>query len=79
MIKRQLGDIWKACSAMFLVEEFCSQVKNISVLTQPLAAIAREAAIYGLSIKSNLGNNDKLKCVISSRIFKYTYGVEVFL
>ncbi|CAI2191098.1 6327_t:CDS:2, partial [Funneliformis geosporum] len=43
--------------------------------------IARGAAIYGLSIRSNnlnnIGNDDNLKCIISSRILKYTYGIKV--
>ncbi|CAI2191099.1 6328_t:CDS:2 [Funneliformis geosporum] len=90
----QLDNAQETCSAMFLVggfseskylqkrikEEFLHRVKNISVPIQPMAAIARGAAIYGLSIRSNnlnnIGNDDNLKCVISSRILKYTYGIK---
>ncbi|CAG8579884.1 14375_t:CDS:2 [Funneliformis caledonium] len=95
MIKSQLDNAQETCSAMFLVggfseskylqkrikEEFLNRVKDISVPIQPMAAIARGAAIYGLSIRSNnlnnLGNDDNLKCIISSRILKYTYGIKV--
>ncbi|CAG8504999.1 9396_t:CDS:2 [Funneliformis mosseae] len=95
MIKAQLDNAQETCSAMFLVggfseskylqkrikEEFLHRVNNISVPIQPMAAIARGAAIYGLSIRSNnlnnLGNDDNLKCIISSRILKYTYGIKV--
>ncbi|CAI2190804.1 6628_t:CDS:2, partial [Funneliformis geosporum] len=42
--------------------------------------IARGAAIYGLSIRSNnlnnIGNDDNLKCIIVSRVLKYTYGIK---
>ncbi len=90
MIKRQLDNSQETCSAIFLVggfseskylqsrikREFFYRVKNISVPTQPMAAIARGATIYGLSIKSNLGNDDNSKCVIFSRILKYTYGID---
>ncbi|CAG8645738.1 5606_t:CDS:2, partial [Rhizophagus irregularis] len=62
-------------------QKFSSQVNFISVPTQPTAAISRGAAIYGLSIKlndlNNVGNDDNMKCVISSRVLKYTYGIKV--
>jgi len=61
-------------------QEFQGRVENISVPVQPMAAIARGAAMYGLSIiRSNLNNlgDNNLNHVISSRILKYTYGVEV--
>ncbi|RIA82722.1 hypothetical protein C1645_834918 [Glomus cerebriforme] len=88
-------NIQETCSAMFLVggfseskylqkkinEKFNRRVETISVPTQPMAAIARGATIYGLSIKSddlnNLDIDDNMKCVISSRVLKYSYGVEV--
>ncbi|RIA87550.1 hypothetical protein C1645_877992 [Glomus cerebriforme] len=92
LIKAQLDNIKETCSAMFLVggfseskylqkrihEEFSHRVETISVPTQPMAAIARGAAIYGLSIKSDDLNNldDNMKCVISSRVLKYTYGIK---
>ncbi|CAB4437265.1 unnamed protein product [Rhizophagus irregularis] len=62
-------------------QKFSSQVNFISVPTQPTAAISRGAAIYGLSIRlndlNNIGNDDNMKCVISSRVLKYTYGMKV--
>ncbi|RIA82728.1 hypothetical protein C1645_880885 [Glomus cerebriforme] len=94
LIKSQLDSTQETCSAMFLVggfseskylqkrikEKFNRRVENISVPIQPIAAIARGASIYGLSIKSNdlnnVGNDDN-KCVISTRVLKYTYGIEV--
>ncbi len=91
IIEKQLENTQETCSAMFLVggfseskylqkrikQEFLHQVNNISVPIQPMAAIARGATIYGLSIKSNLGNDNNLKCVISSRVLKYTYGSKI--
>jgi len=97
LIKTQLNKTRETCSAMFLVggfseskylqkrikQEFSHRLNNISVPTQPMAAIARGAAIYGFSIKSNdlnnLGNDDNMKCVISSRVLKYTYGISLFV
>ncbi|CAG8504980.1 9395_t:CDS:2 [Funneliformis mosseae] len=94
MIKAQLDNAQETCSAMFLVggfsesrylqnrikQEFLHRVNNISVPIQPMAAIARGAVIYGLSIKSNnlnnIGDDDNLKCIISSRVLKYTYGIK---
>jgi molecular chaperone DnaK (HSP70) len=96
LIKLQLDNAQETCSAMFLVggfseskylqkrikQEFSHRVNSISVPTQPVAAISRGAAIYGLSIKTNdlnnLGNDDNMKCVISSRVLKYTYGTNTF-
>ncbi|CAB4375322.1 unnamed protein product [Rhizophagus irregularis] len=61
-------------------QKFSSQVNFISVPTQPTAAISRGAAIYGLSIRlndlNNIGNDDNMRCIISSRVLKYTYGVK---
>ena len=42
-----------------------------------MAAIARGATMYGLSIKDTFGNDGNMKCVISSRILKYTYGIKL--
>ncbi|CAB4437275.1 unnamed protein product [Rhizophagus irregularis] len=93
LIKAQLDNAQETCSAMFLVggfseskylqkkikQEFSHRVNNISVPTQPMAAISRGAAIYGLSIKlndlNNIGNDGNMKCVIFSRVLKYTYGI----
>ncbi|EXX60002.1 uncharacterized protein OCT59_009716 [Rhizophagus irregularis] len=62
-------------------QEFNRTVKNISVPVQPIAAIAHGAVIYGLSIKSNgLNNNsveDNKKNIDSSRVLKYTFGIDV--
>ncbi|GBB85955.1 hypothetical protein RclHR1_01240006 [Rhizophagus clarus] len=95
LINVQLDNTRETCSAMFLVggfseskylqkkvkQKFSSQINNISVPHQPMAAISRGAAIYGLSIRlndlNNIRNDDNMKCVISSRVLKYTYGVKV--
>jgi molecular chaperone DnaK (HSP70) len=98
LITAQLDNTQESCSAMFLVggfseskylqqkirDRFNHQVNdNISVPIHPMAAIARGAALYGLSIKSsyldNVGNDVKMKCVIASRTLKYTYGVDSIL
>jgi molecular chaperone DnaK (HSP70) len=97
LIKAQLDNAQGTCFAMFLVggfseskylqkrikQEFSHRINNISVPIQPMAAIARGAVIYGLSIISkglndlnDVGNNDNFKCVISSRVLKYTYGIK---
>jgi hypothetical protein len=44
-----------------------------------MAAISRGAALYGLSITiklNDLNNLENMKCVISSRVLKYTYGIK---
>ncbi|POG61209.1 hypothetical protein GLOIN_2v1486447 [Rhizophagus irregularis DAOM 181602=DAOM 197198] len=83
LIHSQLDSIQEECSAIFLAggfseskylqkrieQEFQHVVKNIRVPTRPIAAISRGAVMYGLSLKK--GN------VISTRILKYTYGIEV--
>ncbi|CAG8701270.1 13874_t:CDS:2, partial [Racocetra fulgida] len=81
------------CSAIFLVggfsqskyllnrikKEFSDKVENISVPTQPAAAICRGSAMYGLSM--NNANIDPdlatAKFIIGTRVLKYTYGVRV--
>ncbi|GBC10503.1 hypothetical protein RclHR1_00970004 [Rhizophagus clarus] len=82
LIRSQLSNV-QDCSAIFLAggfseseylqkrikQEFQHVVKNIRVSTIPIAAISRGAVMYGLSLK-----NDN---VISTRILKYTYGIEV--
>ncbi|POG67553.1 hypothetical protein GLOIN_2v1646180, partial [Rhizophagus irregularis DAOM 181602=DAOM 197198] len=84
LIKAQLRNSQETCSAMFLVggfseskylhrrikQEFQHIVNLISVPVLPTAAISRGATMYGLSIISK-------KSVISSRILKYTYGVDM--
>jgi molecular chaperone DnaK (HSP70) len=92
LIEAQLDNAQENCSAMFLVggfseskylqkrikEEFSHRVNNISIPIQPMAAISRGAALYGLSIKLNdLNNLENMKCVISSRVLKYTYGIRL--
>ena len=78
-------------SAMFLVggfsqskylqkrikEEFESRVDNISVPTHPIAAISRGAALYGFSLINSADKKNNTKCVIGSRVLKFTYGIEV--
>ncbi|PKC69846.1 hypothetical protein RhiirA1_117194 [Rhizophagus irregularis] len=94
LIKNQLNNTQETCSAMFLAggfseskylqkrikERFQDQVKIISVPAQPMAAIARGAVIYGLSIKSNdlddINNLNNTKRVVLSRVLKYTYGIK---
>ncbi|PKB96750.1 hypothetical protein RhiirA5_470214 [Rhizophagus irregularis] len=65
----------------WIKQEFNHTVKNISVPTQPIVAIAHGAIIYGLSKKSNgLNNNsveDNMKNIDSSRVLKYTLGIDV--
>ncbi|CAB5381481.1 unnamed protein product [Rhizophagus irregularis] len=53
------------------------QVKDILVPALPEAAVARGAVIYGLSTMYDT-KFDRLKCVISSRLLKYTYGVQYY-
>ncbi|RIA79985.1 hypothetical protein C1645_839498 [Glomus cerebriforme] len=56
-------------------QEFQHQVKNIS---NPIAAISRGAALYGLSLKNSAFDLDRmssLKFVIDNRVLKYTYGI----
>lgn len=93
MIRAQLNNSREKCSAMFLVggfsqskylqkrikKEFQGRVDNISVPTNPIAAISYGAAIYGLSLNNsdNMRNMDGLKCIINSRVLKFTYGIEV--
>jgi hypothetical protein len=93
MIHIQLSNN-QTCSAMFLVggfsenrylqkrikKEFQHQVKTISVPTDPVAAVVRGAALYGLSIKysSNADRMSSLKTlVISTRTLKFTYGIKI--
>ncbi|CAG8725611.1 36835_t:CDS:2, partial [Racocetra persica] len=81
------------CSAIFLVggfgqskylfnrikKEFSDKVENISVPTQPAAAICRGSTMYGLSMNSANIDPDlaTAKFVIGTRVLKYTYGVRV--
>jgi hypothetical protein len=93
LIRAQLDNVKESCSAMFLVggfseskylqkiikEEFNRRVNNnISVPVQPIAAISRGAALYGLSIKSSLNkeNVGDDKCVIADRVLTCTYGIK---
>ncbi|PKY40248.1 hypothetical protein RhiirA4_531517 [Rhizophagus irregularis] len=77
LIHIQLLNNKENCSAIFLTGDFCvnkylqnrikeefsHQVNNISVPVHPEAVISRGAVIYGLSI-------------ISSKVLKYTYGIQ---
>ena len=40
-----------------------------------MIAIAQGVIIYGLSNISNSSDSDGLKCIISSRVLKFTYGI----
>ncbi|GBC10505.1 hypothetical protein RclHR1_00970006 [Rhizophagus clarus] len=92
LIHLQLSNARETCSAMFLVggfsesiylqkrikQEFQHLVKNISVPRNPMVAISYGATLYGLSINNSENDNfDESHSVISSRILKYTYGIEV--
>jgi molecular chaperone DnaK (HSP70) len=92
MIRIQLNNS-KKCSAIFLVggfgqskylqkrveEEFNKSVENISIPNQPIAAVVRGAAIYGKSLQKsrNLNKLNNSKCVIATRVLKYTFGTKV--
>jgi molecular chaperone DnaK (HSP70) len=92
MIRTQLKNS-KKCSAIFLVggfgqskylqkrveEEFSRSVENISIPNQPVAAVVRGAAIYGKSLQKSRSLNklNNSKCVIATRVLKYTFGVKV--
>ena len=90
LIDVQLNNSSK-CSAIFIVggfsqskylqkaikNKFSQQVKNISVPTQPIAAVIRGATLYGKNLKEteNLKNMDKSKYIIASRVCNYTFGI----
>jgi molecular chaperone DnaK (HSP70) len=60
-------------------QEFQHRVKNISVPTNPIAAISRGAVMYGSSLKmygSSINNNLK-GFVINTRVLKFTYGIKI--
>ncbi|PKY39922.1 actin-like ATPase domain-containing protein [Rhizophagus irregularis] len=89
----QLSNSQETCSAIFLVggfskskylqkrikNEFQDIVKTILVPNQPEAAIARGAAIYGLSLKNSPRAEEMIlyASVVRSRVLKYTYGIKV--
>ncbi|RIA87526.1 hypothetical protein C1645_777105 [Glomus cerebriforme] len=94
LIRVQLDNSREKCSAMFLVggfsqskylrkrikQKFQEHVDIISVPSNPIAAISRGAAIYGISFNNNAenySNVDEIRCIISSRVLKFTYGIEV--
>nr|CAG8558965.1 2140_t:CDS:2 [Entrophospora candida] len=93
MIRVQLDSSKCDCSAIFLVGgfsqsmylqvrirgEFSCRVPNISVPSNPIAAVCRGASIYGLSLFNNnyLGLFDGDKFVINNRVLKYTYGIGI--
>ncbi|PKK64402.1 actin-like ATPase domain-containing protein [Rhizophagus irregularis] len=88
LIRAQLENAREKCSAMFLVggfsqskylqkrikKEFQKDVDRISVPSNPIAAISRGAAIYGVSFNEV----DEIRCIISSRVLKFTYGIGVY-
>src|SRR5581483_10269999 len=43
----------------------------------PIAAISRGAALYGSSLVNSTDKKSRQKCVIGSRVLKFTYGIEV--
>jgi len=90
MIRVQLDNSLGKCSAIFLVggfsqskylqkrveKEFSRLVENISIPNQPIASVVRGAAIYGKSLK-DLKKLNNSKCVIATRILKYTFGTKI--
>ncbi|RGB23935.1 hypothetical protein C1646_773786 [Rhizophagus diaphanus] len=62
-------------------KEFQSKVKTISVPTHPIAAVVRGTTLYGLGLYnklSNLQNEDRVKFVLTTRVLKFTYGIEAY-
>ncbi|GBB88784.1 hypothetical protein RclHR1_01540007 [Rhizophagus clarus] len=56
---------------------------NISVPTNPIAAVSRGAAMYGASFARSVNDMDDdemdgLMFVIDSRVLRFTYGIKVF-
>ncbi|RIA87081.1 hypothetical protein C1645_828289 [Glomus cerebriforme] len=61
-------------------QEFQDRVQTISVPSFPIAAIARGAVIYGSLInldRLSFNRLNKLKFRVTSRILKFTYGIEL--
>ncbi|CAB5192632.1 unnamed protein product [Rhizophagus irregularis] len=92
LINLQLSYAREKCSAMFLVggfseskylqqrikREFQNQINVISVPNQPMAAISRGATLYGVSLFNPENDNMKVtRCLITTRILKYTYGIKM--
>ena len=98
LIDIQLSNNRGTCSAMFLVggfsqneylqkrikEEYRQKVKIISVPIQPIAAVVRGAALYGLGftnfLTTNAENANKMEGLsfpVYTRVLKYTYGVKI--
>ncbi|CAB5380830.1 unnamed protein product [Rhizophagus irregularis] len=71
---KQLGEITERagdyCGSTFIEDKFI----EISVPSNPIAAISRGAAIYGVSFNEV----DEIRCIISSRVLKFTYGIGVY-
>ncbi|RGB41312.1 hypothetical protein C1646_685716, partial [Rhizophagus diaphanus] len=90
LIHIQLLNNKENCSTIFLTGDFCvskylqnrikeefsHQVNNISVPNLPEATVARGAVIYGLSTILYGTEFDGLKLDVSSRLLKYTYGIQ---
>ncbi|PKY53120.1 hypothetical protein RhiirA4_471164 [Rhizophagus irregularis] len=90
LIHIQLLNNKENCSTIFLTGDFCvskylqnrikeefsHQVNNISVPALPEVAVVRGAVIYGLSTILYGTEFDGLKLVISSRLLKFTYGIQ---
>ncbi|CAB4385705.1 unnamed protein product [Rhizophagus irregularis] len=90
LIHIQLLNNKENCSIIFLTGDFCvskylqnrikeefsHQVNNISVPALPEVAVVRGAVIYGLSTILYGTEFDGLKLVISSRLLKFTYGIQ---
>ncbi|GBC01488.1 hypothetical protein RclHR1_04200006 [Rhizophagus clarus] len=94
MIEIQLENCRDKCSIMFLVggfsqseylksrieEKFKDKVKTIVVSKDPIAAVARGATLYGLSLYDKINSmksDESITFVIKNRILNYTYGIKV--
>ncbi|GBC01487.1 hypothetical protein RclHR1_04200005 [Rhizophagus clarus] len=94
MIETQLDNCHDECSIMYLVggfgqseylknkieERFKNRVKTIVVPKDPVAAIVRGTALYGLSLYNKLNdmrNSEDVKFVLKYRKLNFTYGIKV--
>ncbi|RIA90042.1 hypothetical protein C1645_738177 [Glomus cerebriforme] len=62
-------------------EKFKSRVKTISVPTHPIAAVVRGTTLYGLGLYNkihNLKDENRVKFILTSRVLKFTYGIEAY-
>ncbi|CAB4387228.1 unnamed protein product [Rhizophagus irregularis] len=91
MIETQLNNSRDECSIMFLVggfgqskylknrieEKFKDRVKTIVVPKDLIAAVVRDATLYGLSLYDQL--EEKIPFILKNQILNYTYGIKVLM